>query len=92
MADLKAVFAQFANSASEGEAACLDKKKVKRALKVIDYLTVYSCNSNICFYSRENSYTKADNIFDFRLLESARILMLMTFLTKWMLTRMVPLI
>ena len=35
MADLKAVFAQFANSANEGEAACLDKKKVKRALKVI---------------------------------------------------------
>ena len=34
MADLKAVFAQFANSANEGEAACLDKKKVKRALKV----------------------------------------------------------
>ena len=47
MADLKAVFAQFANSASEGEAACLDKKKVKRALKVNDYLTFYNCNSNI---------------------------------------------
>ena len=34
MADLKAVFAQFANAANEGEAASLDKKKVKRALKV----------------------------------------------------------
>merc|ERR1711963_491175 len=34
-ADLKAVFAQFANSANEGEAACLDKKKVKRALKAL---------------------------------------------------------
>ena len=48
MADLKAVFAQFANAANEGEAASLDKKKVKRALKVI-ILTFYSWNSNICF-------------------------------------------
>merc|ERR1712141_974547 len=35
MADLKAVFAQFANAANEGEAASLDKKKVKRALKAL---------------------------------------------------------
>merc|ERR1711937_804895 len=36
MADLKAVFAQFANAANEGEAASLDKKKVKRALKALE--------------------------------------------------------
>ena len=35
MADLKKVFQQFANTSVEGEAAVLDKKKVKRALKVI---------------------------------------------------------
>ena len=34
MADLKKVFQQFANTAVEGEAAVMDKKKVKRALKV----------------------------------------------------------
>ena len=34
MADLTKVFKQFAASAVEGEAAVLDKKKVKRALKV----------------------------------------------------------
>ena len=90
MADLKAVFAQFANSASEGEAACLDKKKVKRALKVIILQSMLAIQTYD--FSKVNSFTKADNIFDFRLSESARILMLMTFLTKWMQTRMVPLI
>lgn len=35
MADLKKVFQQFANTATEGEAAVLDKKKVKRALKAL---------------------------------------------------------
>ena len=34
MADLKKVFQQFANTAVEGEAAVMDKKKVGRALKV----------------------------------------------------------
>ena len=33
--DLTKVFQQFANTASEGEAAVLDKKKIKRALKVV---------------------------------------------------------
>jgi len=35
MADLKKVFQQFANTGVEGEAAVLDKKKVKRALKAL---------------------------------------------------------
>ena len=35
MADLSKVFDQFANTANEGEAAVLSKKKVKRALKVM---------------------------------------------------------
>merc|ERR1711963_547030 len=35
MADLKKVFQQFANTSVEGEAAVLDKKKVKRALKAL---------------------------------------------------------
>merc|ERR1712038_1936142 len=35
MADLKKVFQQFANTAVEGEAAVMDKKKVKRALKAL---------------------------------------------------------
>lgn len=33
--DLSKVFQQFANTASEGEAAVLDKKKIKRALKAL---------------------------------------------------------
>jgi Ca2+-binding EF-hand superfamily protein len=35
MADLSKVFDQFANTANEGEAAVLSKKKVKRALKAL---------------------------------------------------------
>ena len=35
--DLTKVFNQFANTASEGAAAVLDRKKVSRALKVIHY-------------------------------------------------------
>lgn len=35
MADLNKVFKQFANTANEGDAAVLDKKKVKRALKAL---------------------------------------------------------
>jgi len=35
MADLKKVFQQFANTAVEGEAAVMDKKKVGRALKAL---------------------------------------------------------
>ena len=34
--DLTKVFKQFANTAGEGDAAVLDKKKIKRALKVIN--------------------------------------------------------
>ena len=52
MADLKAVFAQFANAANEGEAASLDKKKVKRALKV----TVLHYTQGREFYNRIRSF------------------------------------
>ena len=62
MADLKAVFAQFANSANEGEAACLDKKKVKRALKVIILHVIIATRSYIKIHI-EYSCTKRDNIF-----------------------------
>ena len=51
MADLKAVFAQFANSANEGEAACLDKKKVKRALKVIILYFILATRTYTFVYS-----------------------------------------
>ena len=44
--DLTKVFQQFANTATEGAKACLDKKKIKRALKVMLVYIWISC----CFH------------------------------------------
>jgi hypothetical protein len=49
MADLSKVFDQFANTANEGEAAVLSKKKVKRALKVMFH--------NICKIGNQKIYS-----------------------------------